>query len=389
MKSKLWPILIVLLAVGLIAAQCAGAVQPAAPAASEGESADTPAERERAESESGLAPELSVYNWADYIDEELLTKYEEEYGVKIIYDTFASNEDLLAKMQAGATGYDVIFPSDYMVAQMAELDLLAEIDKDNIPNMANLDPKFMDAPYDPGNKYCMPYQWGTTGIAYSTEVFGEEPPDSWAYLFDPDMAQQWAEAGGINLLNDQRELMSAALIYLGYSVNDKDEAHLERAKDLILAVKPYVKTFNSEGYDDELMLPGEVVISHAWSGDAFLVMDATYNEETDESEWGYVIPKEGAVIWQDNMCIPATSERKATAEHFINYLLEPENGAAITNFTWYGSPNKASEEFISEDILEDPAIYPPPEVMERLEWMEPLGETIFVYDRLWTEIKSQ
>jgi spermidine/putrescine transport system substrate-binding protein len=292
-------------------------------------------------------------------------------------------------MQAGATGYDVIFPSDYMVAQMAELGLLAEINKDNIPNMANLDPKFMDAPYDPGNKYCVPYQWGTTGIAYSTEVFGEELPESWAYLFDPAMAQQWAEVGGINLLNDQRELMGSALKYLGYSINDTDEQHLEEAKDLILAIKPYVKTFNSEGYDDELMLPGEVVISQAWSGDAFLVVDETYDEETDESEWGYLIPQEGAAIWQDNMCIPATSERQATAEHFINYLLEPEHGAAITNYTWYGSPNKAAEEFISEEILEDPAIYPPPEVMERLEWMEPLGETVFVYDRLWTEIKSQ
>ena len=170
MTFRLWFILMVLLAVGLIAAQCAGLPQPAAPAPSGGESDAPAAESKNAESDSGLASELSVYNWADYIDEELLTKYEEEYGVKIIYDTFASNEDVLAKMQAGATGYDVIFPSDYMVAQMAELGLLAEINKDNIPNIANLDPKFMDAPYDPGNKYCMPYQWGTTGIAYSTEL---------------------------------------------------------------------------------------------------------------------------------------------------------------------------------------------------------------------------
>ncbi len=385
MKSKLLLVLVALLAVALVTAQCGGVSQPTV---SEEQSA-TGASSEGKSTDSGLAPEISVYNWADYIDEELLTKYQEEYGVKIIYDTFASNEDLLAKLQAGASGYDVIFPSDYMVAQMAELGLLAEINKDNIPNIKNLDPKFLDAPYDPGNKYCVPYQWGTTGIAYSTKVFADEPPDSWAYLFEPDMAQKWAEAGGINLLNDQRELLGAALKYLGYSVNDKDEEHLSQAKDLILAIKPYVKTFNSEGYDDELLIPGEVVISQAWSGDAFVAVDETYNEETEESDWGYLIPKEGAVIWQDNMCIPASSERKATAEHFINFLLEPENGAAITNFTWYGSPNKAAEEFISEEILEDPAIYPPPEVMEQLEWMEPLGETVFVYDRLWTEIKSQ
>ncbi|MEW5960616.1 MAG: spermidine/putrescine ABC transporter substrate-binding protein [Chloroflexota bacterium] len=386
-KSRFLLVLTVLLVFGLVTAQCGGGAAQPAPSG-EQKSAETPA-GESAESESGLAPELSVYNWADYIDESLLTKYQEEYGVKIIYDTFASNEDLLAKMQAGATGYDVIFPSEYMVAQMIELGLLAEIDKNNISNIKNLDPRFMDAPHDPGNKYCLPYQWGTTGIVYSTEFFTDETPDSWAYLFDPAMAQKWADAGGINLLNDQRELIGAALKYQGYSINDTDEAHLQQAKDLILAIKPYVKTFNSEGYREELLVPGEVVISHAWSGDAFLTIDQTYDETTEESEWAYVIPKEGAVIFQDNMCIPATSQHQATAEHFINFLLDAENGAAITNFTFYGSPNKAAEEFILPEILEDPSIYPPPEVMDKLEFIAPVGETVFVYDRLWTEIKSQ
>ncbi len=395
MKHKYLLVISALLVLMLIAAQCGGAATSQPPPADTGAEEAAPAGEEAAPAEEGgggesnLAPELSVYNWADYIDEGLLTKYEEEYGVKIIYDTFASNEDLLAKLQAGATGYDVIVPSDYMVAQMIELGLLAEIDKNNIPNLKNIDPLFLDAPYDPGNVYSIPYQWGTTGIAYRMDVFGDNPPDSWSYLFDPEMAQKWAEAGGINLLNDQRELLGAALKYLGYSVNDTDEAHLEEAKDLILSIKPYVKTFNSEGYDDELLIPGEVVISQAWSGDAFVAVWGTYDEETEESEWGYIIPKEGAVIWQDNLCITAASDKKATAEHFINYLLDAENGAAITNFTYYASPNKASEEFVLEEILEDPGIYPPPEVIESLEWMEPLGETIFVYDRLWTEIKSQ
>jgi spermidine/putrescine transport system substrate-binding protein len=388
MKSKFLLALTVLLGLALAAAQCGGGAaqpQPAPPGENKAEAPKT----ESSGAKEELAKELSVYNWADYIDEELLTQYEAEYGVKIIYDTFASNEDLLAKMQAGASGYDVIFPSDYMVAQMAELGLLAEIDKNNLPNLENIDPIFLNAPYDPGNKYCAPYQWGTTGLAYSTQFFADNEPDSWAYLFDPEMAAQWAEAGGINVLNDQRELMSAALKYLGYSVNDTDEAHLQEAKDLILAIKPYIKTFNSEGYWEELMIPGEVVLSQAWSGDAFNTIDRTYNEETEESEWAYVIPKEGAVIWQDNMCIPAGSWRKATAEHFINYMLEAEVAAAVTNFTFYASPNKAAQEFIDPEILEDPGIFPPPEVMQKLEWMAPLGETIFVYDRLWTEIKSQ
>lgn len=394
MKHKLLLSLVLLFA--LILNACGGGAAPApaetggdeASSADTGAPAESSAEEASGSAESGLASELSVYNWADYIDEELLTQYEQEYGVKIVYDTFASNEDLLAKLQAGATGYDVIFPSDYMVAQMIELNMLAEIDKSQIPNLSNMNPFFLDAPYDPGNQHCVPYQWGTTGIAYQTAVAGDTLPDSWATIFDPTQAEKWASEGGINVLNDQRELIGAALLYLGYSINDKDEAHLEEAKNVLLGVKPYIKTFNSEDYDDSLLIPGEVAISHAWSGDAAKAYWETYDEETETSGWGYVIPKEGAFVWQDNICLTATSPKKATAEHFMNYLLDAENGAAITNFTYYASPNDAAKEFIIDDIKNDPGVYPPQETIDKLEWAESLGETIFVYDRLWTEIKS-
>lgn len=388
-------ILVLTLTLALIMSACGG-VAPAQPEEPSDAGSDTQQEaaadsgsQEAAPAESGLASELSVYNWADYIDEALLTKYEEEYGVKIIYDTFASNEDLLAKLQAGATGYDVIFPSDYMVAQMIELGMLAEIDHNNIPNLKNMDPFFLDAPYDPGNKHCVPYQWGTTGLAYQTAIAGDSPPDSWAAIFDPEQAKKWADAGGINILNDQREAIGAALLYLGYSINDKDEAHLDEAKQVLINAKPYIKTFNSEDYDDSLLIPGEVAISHAWSGDAAKAYWETYDEETEESEWGYAIPNEGAFVWQDNICITATSAKKATAEHFMNYLLDAQNGADITNYTYYASPNQAAKEFIVDEIKNDPAIYPPQEVIDKLEWAEQLGETIFVYDRIWTEVKSQ
>ncbi|HMR66671.1 MAG TPA: extracellular solute-binding protein, partial [Anaerolineae bacterium] len=208
-------------------------------------------------------------------------------------------------------------------------------------------------------------------------------------LFAPAEAKKWAEAGGINFLNDQRELIAAALKYKGYSLNDKDEAHLNEAKEVILAVKPLVKTFNSEDYSESLMIPGEIAISHSWNGQAATAYWETYDEATGTSQWAYVIPSEGAMIYQDNMCIPATSQRKATAEHFINYLLEPEVGAAITNVTYYASANEAAKPFVSEEILNDPSIYPPEEVMNKLEWAEKLDETMFVYDRIWTEIKSQ
>jgi spermidine/putrescine-binding protein len=267
--------------------------------------------------------------------------------------------------------------------------MLAEIDHNNIPNLKNITPFNLDAPYDPGNKHCVPYQWGTTGIAYQTAAAGDNPPTSWAAIFDPAQAATWAETGGINVLNDQRELMAAALKYLGYSLNDKDEAHLEEAKNVILGAKPYIKTFNSEDYDDSLLIPGEVAISQAWSGDAAKAIYETTDEATGESEWGYVIPEEGGMVWQDNLCVTATSEKKATAEHFMNFLLDAENGAAITNYTYYASPNEAAKANILPEILEDPGIYPSDETLQKLEWAESLGETIFVYDRIWTEIKSQ
>jgi spermidine/putrescine transport system substrate-binding protein len=396
MKKQLWIVSLVLLLTFILGACGAAAPEQQAPAesgpaAAPTEGGDQPAQAESGDAaapQEGLAAELSVYNWADYIDEEILANYEKEHGVKIIYDTFASNEDLLAKLQAGATGYDVIFPSDYMVAQMIELGLLAEIDHNNIPNLKNMDPFFLNAPYDPGNKHCVPYQWGTTGIAYSTKTF-DTPPDSWSYLFDPEQAKKSAEAGGINVLNDQRELLGAALKYLGYSLNSKDEKQLEEAKDVILGVKPYIKTFNSEDYDDSLLIPGEVVISQAWSGDGFKAVLETTDEASGESEWDYIIPKEGAMVWQDNGCVTASSQKKATAEHFLNYLLDAEVGAAITNYTYYASPNEAAKQYINKEVLEDPRIYPPEETLAKLEWAESLGETIFVYDRLWTEIKSQ
>jgi spermidine/putrescine transport system substrate-binding protein len=345
---------------------------------------------EAAETAPELAEELSVYNWSDYIDEAILEAYEEEYGVRIIYDTFASNEDLLAKLQAGATGYDVIFPSDYMVAQMIELGLLAEIDAESLPNFANIGEDFKNAPFDPGNQHCVPYQWGTTGIAYRAghELLEENPPDSWAYLFEPELLEQYAD-GGVNVLNDQRELLAAALFYLGYSPNTTERAELEEARDLILEAKSFWKTFNSEDYDDTLLIPDEVVLSQAWSGDAASAYWATYDDTAEDGNWRYAIPQEGAVKWMDNICITAASERYDTALHFINYLLDPEVGAAITNFTFYASPNEAAKEYIDPAILEDPSIYPPQEVQDKLEWLEEIGDAIFIQDEMWTAIKGQ
>ncbi|MCA9866362.1 MAG: spermidine/putrescine ABC transporter substrate-binding protein [Anaerolineae bacterium] len=376
-------VLILMLFVAAALAACGGG-----PAGGPG-AAEEPAD-ETAGGELQLAPELSVYNWADYIDEQVLADYEERYGVKIIYDTYASNEDLLTKLQAGASGYDVIFPSDYMVAQMIELGLLAEIDAEAMPNFANISDVFKDPPYDPGNAHCTPYQWGMTGIAYrrGNPAFAEGPPNSWAYLFDPTRLEPLAPQG-INVLNDQRELISAALFYLGYSPNTTNRTELEAARDVILQAKPYWKTFNSEDYYSTLMESDEIVLSHAWSGDAAQAFWNTYDEATGEGNWLFTVPVEGAVRFADNVCIPANSQRQETARHFMNYLMEPEVAAAITNFTFYPSANEAAKEFIDEDILTNPGIYPPPEVAAKLQWLEDVGDAIFDYDEMWTAIKGQ
>ncbi len=326
----------------------------------------------------GLAKELHIYNWAEYIDPEIYADFEKEFGVKVIEDTFASNEDLLAKIQAGATGYDLIVPSDYMVAIMIELDLLAPLNYDNIPNFQNISAKFKDPPYDPGNKYSVPYQWGTTGIGYDTNLIAE-PPDSWAYLFDPQLAAPYA--GRMSMLNDSRETIGAALKYLGYSLNSTDEKQLEEAKQLLIRQKQWVATYDSEGFED-LLAAGETVIAHGFSGDFF-------KAATEAEQVGYVIPREGATIWTDNLCIPKTAPSPYTAEVFINYLLRPEVAAKVTNFTWFASPNQAAAKYIDPEILGDPAIYPPPEIMDKLEFIRDVGESTALYDRIWTEIKTR
>ncbi|MBN1178266.1 MAG: spermidine/putrescine ABC transporter substrate-binding protein [Anaerolineae bacterium] len=327
--------------------------------------------------EQELADELHLYNWSEYIAPEVVEGFEEEFGVDVIEDTFANNEELLAKLQAGAGGYDVIVPSDYMVEIMIEEGLLAELNRDNLPNITNVGDLFADPPYDPGMVHCVPYLWGTTGIGYNTDVF-EEPPDSWAYLFDPELASEYA--GQMTMLNDAREAFGAALKYLGYSLNSTNEAELMEARDLLIAQKAWIYAYDSEQYED-LLASDETVISHGWSGDFFMAA------EEDERIW-YAIPQEGGTIWADNLCIPTSAPSQYTAEAFINYLMRPEIAAANSNFAWYGTPIPAAYDFIDEEVLNEPAIYPPDDVMARLEWLEDLGDATPLYERLWTEVRA-
>ncbi len=328
--------------------------------------------------EEELASTLYLYNWSEYMDPDVLDQFEEEFGVNVIEDPFASNEEMLAKLQAGAGGYDIIFPSDYMVDIMIEEGLLAEVNHENVPNIDNIDPLFADPPYDPGMVHCIPYMWGTTGLGYNADVFDEEP-DSWAYVFDPDLVSQYQ--GQITMLNDVRETVGAALKYLGYSINSTDEDQLMEARDLLIQQKQWLYGYEAEQYAP-LISADETVIAHGYNG--YFLMTA----EEDERIW-YTIPREGATIWADNMCIPRGAPNQHTAEVFIDFILRPEVSAALVNYLWYPSPNSAAAEFIDPDILEDPAIYPPDDIMQRLEWIEDVGETTPIYERIWTEVKAQ
>ncbi len=288
--------------------------------------------------------DINFYNWSEYIDPELITAFEEEHGVDVIEDFYESNEALLAQMQAGAI-YDVIVPSDYMVGIMIQNGLLAPINRDAVPNMSNLSERFTELPYDPGNEYSAPYQYGTTGLGVNLEIVGEDFDPSWALIFDPALTAEYP--GGVSVLNDPREAMGAALKYLGYSLNDTDLEHLQEAADLINAAKAGITTFDSDQYD-EALVGGEVAVAHGYSGNMIVGIGGAENPDNFE----YVLPKEGATLWIDNMTVPANSEHPCTAFTFINYLLDAEVGAALTNWNYYGSPNEAATEFIEPEVVE-------------------------------------
>ena len=339
--------------------------------------------------------DLNLYNWTEYIPTgsiaeeaevtDLLAAFEEETGAKVVLTEYDSNETMLAQIDAGVA-FDLVVPSDYMVSIMKTSDLLVELNPETIPNLANIAEEFTDLPYDPGNVYSVPYQWGTTGIGYAYGAIDDEDGVSWGVIFDQDQAAP--NAGFISLLDDERETMGAALIYLGYSLNTTNEAEVDEAAALIKETKDWIGSFNSAGYWD-LLTTGETVVAQGWNGDFLFAYDEASTDDYDAYEdFGYAIPIEGAAAWVDTMAIPITAEHPCTAQTFINFMLDPFNGAELTNYNYYASPNAAAEEFIWEEILEWEAIYPPPEVVERLEFFADLGDFGTYYADAYSAAKS-
>ena len=374
MKRTLFYMVIV---AAFVLAACGGAQPNTAPEATEpaagGETSD------RCGDTSQLADEIFLYTWVEYIDPELKTQFEEECGVTVTETNFDSNETLLATLQAGGADYDLVVPSDYMVQIMVYEGMQMELDYNVITNMQHMEELNVNQYFDPEQKYTVPYFWGTSGFAVDTNVVTDYT-SSWEMMFDPDSPY----CGQISMLDDERETIGAALMYLGYSINDTDPEHLEEAKNLLIEQSACVRAYDSQTNDD-LLISGETVLAHIWTGDAIL---AGLPDSGGREGIVYVIPEEGCTIWQDNLAIPVGAPNAYTAMVFMNYLNIPEIAAQNAEWVGYGTPNAAAKDFIDPDILADEGIYPPEEVSSRLQWIEDVGDALQLYDRIWTEFKA-
>lgn len=334
---------------------------------------------------SRLSSELYFFNWTDYLDPSILEDFEEEYGVRVTEDFFDSNENLLAKMRAGNSGYDIVAPSDYAVKIMSAEKLIAPLDKTLLPNMRHLNPDLLNLYFDPDNTYSVPYFWGTTGIAYN-EKFFDTPPDSWAALFDSANLQEIS--GRFTMLDDSRETPGAALRYLGASVNTTDTQKLQAAQQLLLDQKSSVAAYDSANYNLKLATE-EIIIAHGWGGTAAQARQGV-GDKPGNPNIQFLIPEEGGVIWMDNLAIVDDSPNAYTAHVFINYLLRPDIAARNADYVLFLTPNQDAEEMLSEatrDIY-NAGVKPDAETMERLEWIQRTPQTDTLYNDLWTRVVS-
>jgi spermidine/putrescine transport system substrate-binding protein len=334
---------------------------------------------------SKLAKELHLFIWTDYLDPSIKEDFEKEYGVKIVEDNYDANEEMLPKVRAGNSGYDIVAPSDYAVQSLIKDDLIEPLDKSLLPNLANLNPDNINLYYDKDTKYSVPYFWGTTGIAYNKKFFST-PPDSWATLFDP--AQLEKIKGKFTMLDDPRESPGAALVYRGKSINDTDKTDLDAAQQLLVEQKPFVSAYDSANVNLKLATE-EIVAAHAWSGATAQAINGI-GDKPGNPNIAFVIPKEGGTIWQDNLTVLKESPNKYTAFVFINFLLRPDIAARNADYVLYLTPNKAAEALLSEKTKQIYAsgILPDAETRKRLQWIERNESTDTFFSDIWTRIRS-
>jgi spermidine/putrescine transport system substrate-binding protein len=315
-----------------------------------------------------LEKELRIYNWSDYLAPNTVPNFEKEFGVEITYDTYESNEEMLAKLQAGASGYDIVVPSGYVIPVMVALNLITPLRRQYLTNFENIAAIFRNLPSDPGNQHTIPWQWGTSGIAYRADKV-KSPVESWAVFQEPQFS------GKMTMMDDGREVIGSQLRYRGHSLNSTDSGDLSQAKTDAIAAKAQLKAYISAPVKAQL-ISGDVWIAQLWDGD-------TTQARAEQANLRYVIPREGCTIWVDSMCVPRGAPHPRAAHEWMNYILRPEVGAALSRATGYGTPNLAAA-----GLMKSAVPYPTKAELKRLEYQMDLGEYAGVWDRIWTEIKT-
>ncbi len=342
---------------------------------------------------TAMAQEVRVYNWSDYIDEELLEQFEAETGIELIYDVFDSNEVLETKMLSGGSGYDVVVPSGTFLQRQITAGAFQELDQGQLPNAGNLWDviEARTAQYDPGNAYSINYMWGTTGLGVNTgrvaEILGDDAPiDSLALVFDPANMEKLADCG-VHFLDAPSEMIPAALQFLGEDPDSQDPDVIALAAPVLAAVRPYIQKFHSSEYINALA-NGDICVAFGWSGDILQARDRAW-EADNGVEIAYNAPTEGALMWFDQMAIPVDAPNVEEAHIFLNFIMDANNMAAASNYVYYANGNEASQEFLVEDVIGDTAIYPDAATLENLYTTTPYDARVQrVVTRLWTTIKS-
>ena len=315
-----------------------------------------------------LESELNIYNWSDYISSDVIPGFEKEFGVRVAYDTYESSEEMVAKLHAGATGYDLVVPTAYAVTALVQTGLLARLSLRYLDNLANISPVFRGLAHDPENAYTVPWQWGMTGIAWRSDLVADAP-QSWSVFLGPSLA------GKMTMLDDQRDVLGAFLRYRGHSINSVDPAELAEAKRDAIAAKANLKAYLSAPVKGQL-IAGDVRLAQLWNGDA-----AQARREQPALAW--MLPAEGGTLWIDSLVVPTSAPHPRAAHEFINYTLRPDIAAAISTATGYGSPNQGAM-----SLIDNPVPYPAPDELARLEIQTDLGRAAVLWDQVWTEIKS-
>ncbi len=323
------------------------------------------------------AGELNVFIWSEYMDPDIITDFEKQFDCKVTIDLYEDNESMMAKLQSGGDAlYDICVPGNYIIPQLIQQNLLAPLRPENIPNMKNLSASFQNPSYDPGNQFTVAYQWGTVGI-YMRKPAEGAIDDTWGLMFDGGM-----QPGPFLLIDSIREMLGCALKYKGYSVNTVDIDELKAVKDLMVDAKNRSLGLEGGVGGKNKVLAKTAAAAIVYNGDAIRAI-------ADDPDTTYFVPREGGVLWCDNLAIPAKAPHRDLAEKFINFILDPEVGARLSNYNQYATPNEAAKPFITPEDLANPAIYPPDEMMQKLEFVNDVGDDTVLYDEIWTQVKSE